>query len=110
MEDLVGFRTKWWKASMLLVFSLGAMSASGQEARKAVVQPTPVYPEIGRQFRISGTVKVQVMVAPDGQIKETKVLGGHPLLAEAALAALKKWRFAPSNAETTQMLEFNFKP
>ncbi len=85
------------------------MNLSGQETRKIISQPAPVYPEMARQFRLSGTVKVQVVVAPDGQIKETKVIGGHPLLAEAALTALKKWRFAPSNAETTQVVEFNFK-
>jgi TonB family protein len=109
MKVLVGFPAKWLKALMLLGFGFGAMNVSGQEMRKAILQPAPVYPEIARQFRLSGTVKVQVVVGSDGQIKETKVVGGHPLLAEAALTALKKWKFAPSNAETTQVLEFAFK-
>jgi TonB family protein len=109
MTDLVGFRTKLQKVLILLVVSLSGVSLSGQELRKAIVQPAPTYPEIGRQFRLAGTVKVQVVIAPDGQIKETKVVGGHPLLAEAAVAALKKWKFAPANSETTQVVEFTFK-
>jgi TonB family protein len=59
---------------------------------------------------LSGTVKVQVVIAPDGQVKEVKVIGGHPLFVEATLEALKKWRYAPSNSETTAALEFNFHP
>lgn len=110
MRALLRFRTDWSKVLVLAVVSLCGVNLSGQEARRAVVQPTPAYPEMAKQFRLSGTVKVQVVIAPDGQIKETKVIGGHPLLAEAALNALKKWKFAPSNAETTQVLEFNFRP
>ena len=110
MKVLVEFQTKWWKTVILLVISLAASNLSGQEARKTISQATPVYPEMARQFRLSGTVKIQVVVAPDGRVKETKLIGGHPLLAESAMAALKKWKFAPSNTETTQVVEFNFKP
>jgi TonB family protein len=100
----------WCKAAMVAMLCFTAANLSGQETRKAIAQPSPMYPAMARQFQLSGTVKVQVVIGPDGQIKETKVLGGHPLLAESVLNALKKWKFAPSNAETTQVLEFNFKP
>jgi TonB family protein len=110
MNVIVGFRTKWWQLLILLAVSLGGVSLSGQETRKAIAQASPSYPEVARQFRLSGTVKVEVVIAPDGLVKETKVLGGHPLFVQSALAALKKWKFAPANAETTQTVEFNFKP
>jgi len=110
MNILVRFRTKWWQVLILLVANLMGTSLSGQEARKAVSQPSPSYPDVARQFRLTGTVKVQVVISPDGQVKEMKVLGGHPLFVESALAALKKWKFAPASAETTQTIEFNFKP
>ena len=98
---------------MVCVIALGltSLSAFGQQVvRKVIAQPTPVYPALMRQYRLSGTVKIQVVIAPDGQIKETKVIGGHPAFVEAALEALKKWKYTPTNAETTADLEFNFHP
>ena len=61
-------------------------------------------------MRLTGTVKVQVIIAKDGQIKDTKVLGGHPVLVDTTLEALKKWKYAPAPTETTSILEFNFHP
>lgn len=110
MKILAGLRSMWWKFLLLVVVSLSGVSLAAQETRKAISQPAPVYPEMGRQFHVAGTVKVQVTIAADGQVKDTKVLGGHPLLVEAAVSALKRWKFAPANAESTQTVEFNFKP
>ncbi len=101
----------WWgSAARVLVFSLMTVSAYGQEGRKLIAQPVPEYPQVARIARLSGTVKVQVVIGADGQIKEVKVVGGHPLFVEATLEALKKWKYAPSNAETSTNLEFNFHP
>jgi outer membrane biosynthesis protein TonB len=50
---------------------------------------------------------VEVVIGANGQIKETKVIGGHPLLVNSTLMALKMWKFAPGNEETT-VLEFTF--
>jgi TonB family protein len=110
MRDAAQIRQNWLNVVVVMVLCFGAANLSAQETRKAIAQPSPAYPSMARQFQLSGTVKVQVVIAPDGQIRETKVLGGHPLLAESVLNALKKWKFAQSNAETTQVLEFNFKP
>jgi len=63
-----------------------------------------------RRFRLIGVVKVQVLVAPDGQIKDVKVLGGHPVLVSAVQDALKNWKYAPASSETTVSLEFSFHP
>lgn len=90
--------------------SMVAFGASAQEVRKVIDQPTPRYPEVAKTLRLSGTVKVQVTIGTDGQIKETKVLGGHPIFIDSTLTALKKWRYAPAPAETTAQLEFNFHP
>jgi TonB family protein len=84
--------------------------ASGQEGRKAVVQTTPVYPALARSSQLRGIVKVQIVIAADGQIKETKVIGGSPVFVAAALDALKTWRYTPSQSETTTQLEFEFHP
>jgi len=98
------------KAFFLCAFSLAGTAVYGQEVRKAIVKFTPEYPDLARRMQLSGTVKMQVVIAPNGQVKSTKVIGGHPLLVAAATSAVQKWKFTPGNAETSQTLEFDFHP
>jgi TonB family protein len=70
----------------------------------------PEYPELARKMNITGTVKVQIVVLPNGSVKEAKVVGGHPVLASAALEAVKKWRFEPASSESTGVVDFKFEP
>jgi TonB family protein len=93
----------------------GAAGLQGQDApnevvRRAKSKVEPVYPELARRMNITGVVKVQVVVAPNGTVKEAKVVGGHPLLANAALDAVKKWRFEPAQAESSGVVDFKFEP
>jgi len=78
--------------------------------RKVKSKVSPTYPEIARKMGLSGTVKIEVVVAPNGSVKETKVIGGHPILVTAALDAVKKWKFEPAGAESTGTVEFKFSP
>lgn len=89
-----------------------AVPAFGQEelSRKVKSKVSPLYPEIARRMSITGVVKVSVVVTPSGQVRTTKVLGGHPLLVTAAMDALKKWKFEPANEESTGIVEFKFQP
>ena len=61
-------------------------------------------------MNISGTVKVEVTVSPNGTVKEARIVGGHPVLANSALDAAKKWRFEPAPTESTGVIEFKFEP
>jgi TonB family protein len=90
------------------VHGLSAGGAHAQTARRALNNPQPDYPEIAKKMHLNGTVRVEVVIGANGQIKETKVIGGHPLLVNSTLMALKMWKFAPSNEESTTVLEFNF--
>jgi TonB family protein len=76
--------------------------------RKVKTKVSPIYPEIARKMGISGTVKLELVVALNGAVKETKVIGGHPILVTAAVDAVKKWKFEPASAESTGMVEFKF--
>src|SRR5437870_13885705 len=78
--------------------------------RKSTTQVAAVYPDVARRMSISGTVKVLVVVAPNGNLKSTKVVGGHPLLVNAAMDAIKKWKFEPAPEESTGIVEFKFQP
>jgi TonB family protein len=84
--------------------------AEDELTRKVKSKVSPVYPELARRMSISGVVKVQVIVAPNGTVKTTKVVGGHPLLVNAAVDAVKKWRFEAATEETTGVVEFKFDP
>jgi TonB family protein len=87
-----------------------ATNASGQETRKAISKPAPRYPEIARHMNLVGSVKVEVVIGPDGKIKNTNVVGGHPILINATLDALKEWKYEPAKPETVATLIFDFHP
>lgn len=95
---------------LAIAFCFHAAALPAQEGRKLLKQPSPPYPEMAKRMHLSGTVKVQVVIGADGLIKETKVVGGHPVLVEAALETLRMWKYAPASGETTTTLEFSFRP
>lgn len=78
--------------------------------RRAKTKVQPFYPDLARKMNITGTVKIEVVVAPNGTVKDARVVGGHPVLASAALDAAKKWRFEPAGAESTGVIDFKFEP
>jgi TonB family protein len=85
--------------------------ALGQEVdRKVKSKVAPVYPELARRMNITGVVKVQITVAANGSVKNAKLVGGHPVLANAALDAVKKWRFETGPQESVGIVEFRFDP
>ena len=57
-----------------------------------------------------GTVKLAVVVAPNGTVKSSKAMGGHPLLVNAAMDAVRQWKFEPAATESTGVVEFKFQP
>jgi protein TonB len=56
----------------------------------------PVYPQIAKSARISGTVELSATISEDGHILELKVVSGHPLLRQAAIDAVKQWVYKPT--------------
>ena len=97
-------------ALLAMAVGLGAANLHAQEGRKALSNPVPGYPEIAKRMRLTGTVKVQIVIGADGRIKEKNFIGGHPLLVNAVEETLKNWKYAPASSETTTQLEFNFHP
>ncbi len=105
--------TKWAViATVALVFSGAsgfAQSGSADDSRRKIKTKTaPAYPELARRLSVSGKVKIEVVIAPDGHVKSTRVIGGHPLLVQVCEDAVKEWKFVPGPEETTQLVEFNF--
>ena len=100
------FKSSTWALSFVVLASALLLADEGRPVRKQV---TPVYPEIARKNSISGAVRLEVVIAPNGAVKSTKVLGGHPLLTDAAASAVKQWMFVTASAESTQIVVVNFR-
>lgn len=69
--------------------------APGVSQGLLISQAPPVYPPLARQARIQGTVVIHAVIGKDGAIQELKLVTGHPMLAPAAMEAVKQWRYKP---------------
>ena len=56
----------------------------------------PVYPPLARQTRVSGTVRLHAIISKEGTVQQLEVMSGHPLLVQAALDAVRQWRYRPT--------------
>jgi periplasmic protein TonB len=65
-------------------------------AAKLVNQVKPNYPPLARQTRISGTVRLHAIIGKDGTVQSLQLESGHPLLVQAALDAVRQWRYQPT--------------
>ena len=96
-------------AVMVLVSSGLAQTGTTDEGKRKVKSKTsPAYPELAKRMNVTGKVKIEVVITPDGHVKSTRVVGGHPLLVQACQDAVKEWKFVPAAEETTQIVEFDF--
>jgi TonB family protein len=82
--------------------------AGGGAERKLVDKIPAVYPEVAKRYHIRGVVKLEVVVWEDGSVKSAKVLGGNPVLFNAATDAVRKWRFEPASRETVEAVQVRF--
>src|SRR3989441_11719014 len=55
----------------------------------------PPYPPLARQARIQGTVVLQAEISKTGDIQNLRLISGHPMLAPAAIEAVKQWKYKP---------------
>jgi len=69
----------------------------------------PRYPDLARELHLAGKVKIEVIIAADGRVKDTRVLGGSPVLANAAVDAIRQWKYEAGPRETTAVIEVEFK-
>jgi TonB family protein len=106
--------SKWVTFIAVAILSLAglvtAQSAATQSAseRKVASRVAPIYPELAKRMHIKGVVKVEAIVRPNGSVKSTRVLGGNPVLVDAAMDAVGKWKFEPGQSETTEVVQLTF--
>ncbi len=63
---------------------------------KLIHKVQPQYPETARLAGVEGIVLLQVLVSQDGVVSDIEILRGHPLLNEAAISAVRQWRYSPT--------------
>jgi TonB family protein len=95
-------------AALLSSAVLAQSSATDEGKRKVKSKTSPSYPEIARRMNVTGKVKIEVIITPDGHVRSTRVVGGHPLLVQVCEDSVKEWKFFPAPEETTQIIEFDF--
>ena len=86
---------------------------SNVQKAKLLQQPAPVYPPLALQARISGVVRLNAILGADGTVQKLTLASGHPLLAPAAMEAVKQWVYAPTllngqAVEVATQIEVNF--
>ncbi|MGB7845456.1 MAG: energy transducer TonB [Candidatus Acidiferrum sp.] len=110
-------RTSWGERMIAVAATavLAAAIASAQQVvgeegkRKVKSKVNPQYSALGRKMNLSGKVKIELVIAPDGHVKTARPVGGHPVLLQPCLEAVKDWKFESAPEETTQTVEFEFK-
>jgi TonB family protein len=106
-------KTLIWMGVLCCCFGVVARTqdqAPGNAAgRKILRKVDPLYPALAKRMNLAGTVKVIVVVGPDGNVKKVEPVGGSPLLMQAAESAISQWKYAPG-PESREPVELHFTP
>ena len=94
----------------ILFLALYPSHAQEPGRRKLLERVAPAYPALARSMALQGVVKVEAVVAPDGSVRSVDVKGGHPVLTQSAVNAVRRWCWEPSAHETREPVELKFSP
>ena len=94
----------------VLFFQVPCAYAQAEKVRLVKTRVPATYPDLARRSHIVGVVKLRVVIAPTGHVKETTVIGGNPVLVKPAIDAVKQWEFEAAKEETTEVVAITFQP
>ena len=103
----------WLAIAIFCAVCIGSFAQSQQDAasRRRIVQRTaPSYPILARSLALTGSVRLEAVVSPDGSVKTVEAKGGHPVLVQAAVSAVSKWKWEPASRESREPVEVKFAP
>jgi TonB family protein len=105
----INYKTAVKTMMMTALMVVAAGLVMGQEAvlnvsktdamRNATSKVAPTYPPMARQLGMQGDVEVEARITEDGSVESVKPLTGNPVLLNAAVAAMKQWKFTPFTNE-----------
>lgn len=90
------------------VKTLAVFSSANSGARKLITRVEPTYPEILYAKHIGGMVRLRVTIAASGKVEDAQLVGGNPILAEAAIAAVKRWVYEAGTSRSTDEVTIPF--
>src|SRR4030081_1268342 len=106
-----------WSALWSLVFFFTAISPLPVHAqqtegtgRKLLYKVDPQYPVILKDHWIGGVVGLKGSISPGGVVESVSPLGGSPPLVNAAVTAVKKWKYEPASGWTSIEVRLQFTP
>jgi TonB family protein len=76
--------------------------------RKLIRRIEPEYPDTLKRLGIGGVVRLQVTISGKGSVEEVEVLGGNPILAEAAVTAVKQWVYTSGRSRMVTEVRLRF--
>jgi TonB family protein len=102
-----------WLALAVFCLALGSVpmlraQSAEHSGRKVIRSQKPDYPAILKNSRIGGTVRLNANVLANGTVANVQVLGGNPILAESAVKAVMKWKYAPGASASNEIVTFDF--
>lgn len=106
-----GFSVGVLLMSSLFIGVIGiARTAAQVNDRRVITRIEPDYPDALKKLYIGGVVRVEVQVAPNGSVKNVKLLGGNPILGQSTMKAVKSWKYAPAAVDETLTVKLEFDP
>ena len=108
-EAGIVFDWMWRFCSLALIACvIFVVPCLAQSGRRVVSNPSPEYPALAKTLNLKGAVKIEVLIGTNGVIRNTRVIGGHPVLVDASLIALKRWKYEAGTTETKELVTFRF--
>ena len=107
---LLGRLSPLMLAAFLAVLPLASQTLRTVKERKLITRVEPEYPAPLKRLNIGGVARIEVLIAPNGTVKGTTLLGGSPYLGQTAMAAIKEWRYAPARSDQTLIVTIEFDP
>ena len=112
----VELKSDWlesWLAALEAWVNGGLREDPDQFQKRIISSPRPVYPALAQRAGVQGIVRLQIRITKDGNVEVQKLLQGEPVLADAAIAAVKQWRGKPAwingkKVEVISTIVFNF--
>lgn len=112
----IGF---WWRYTFrclvlgVMAVLLGVSPAKAQKPeseRKPIYKVNPQYPPDLKRNGIGGIVRLSIVVTPGGNVTKVSPIGGNAALVDAATVAVKQWKYAPGDTNSTLEVQFDFVP
>ncbi len=97
----------------VIVVSGASIQVEAQKAesvRKVVYKVDPRYPQDLRKNGIGGIVRLSVVITPRGTVERVSPIGGNAALVDAAVLAVKQWKYVPADSSTTTEVQIDFIP